>query len=55
MYTYHLHGALLAGYGWFAGKILYFNTQIHVYTFCLLTKPDSVAAKDFDGIEIILL
>ena len=24
-------------------------------TFCLLPKPDSVAAKDFDGIDTILL
>ena len=31
MYMYHPRGVFLTGFGWFEGKILYFNTQIRVY------------------------
>ena len=31
MYVYHPRGVFLAGYSWFEGKILYFNTQIREY------------------------
>ena len=37
------------------GKFYTLILKFTYITFCLLTKPDSVAAKDFDGIEIILL
>ena len=42
--------------GWFEGKILYFNTQIHVYHILFTDRTsDYVAAEDFDGIYLILL
>ena len=51
MYIYHQ-----TGYGWFEGKVLYFNTQIHVYHILF---PDGatgyVVAEDFDDIELVLL
>ena len=31
IYIYHPHEVFMIGYGWFEGKILYFNTQICVY------------------------
>ena len=56
MYIYHPRGVFLAGYGWFEGKILYFNTQIRV-SHILFTggTTESVEAEDFDGIDLILL
>ena len=33
MYIFHARGVFLAGYGWFEGKILYFNPQILIYYF----------------------
>ena len=54
--TYQLCGVFPAGYGWFEGKVLYFNTQIHVYHILF---PDGatgyVVAEDFDDIELVLL
>ena len=46
----------LAGYGWFEGKTLYFNTQIRVYHI-LFTDGTAgyVADEDFDDIDLILL
>ena len=56
IYIYHLHGVFLAGYGWFEGKILYFNTQIRVYHILFTDRTtDYVPAEDFDGIDLILL
>ena len=56
MYIYHPHGVFLAGYGWFEGKILYFNTQIRVYHILFTDETtDYVAVEDFDGIDLILL
>ena len=54
--TLHYTYVFLPGYGWFEGKILYFNTQVRVYHI-LLTEgtTDYVAAEDFDGIGFILL
>ena len=56
MYIYHPRRVFLAGYGWFEGKNLYFNTQIRAYH-VLFTDgtTDYVAAEDFDGIDLILL
>ena len=52
---YHPCGIFLAGYGWFEGKILYFNTQICVYNiFFTDGATDNVAAEYFDGIDHIL-
>ena len=55
MYIYHPRRVFPAGYGWFEGKILYFNTQIRAYHI-LFTDGTTVyvAAKDFDGIYLIL-
>ena len=39
MYIYHPRGVFLAGYGWFEGKKLYFNTQIRVYHILFNHKP----------------
>ena len=56
IYIYHLHGVFLAGYGWFEGKILYFNTQIRVYHILFTDRTtDYVPAEDFGGIDLILL
>ena len=56
MYTYHPHGVFLAGYGWFEGKPLYFNTQIRVYRiFFTNGTTNYAAAEDFDDIDLILL
>ena len=56
IYIYHQHRVFLAGYGWFEGNILHTNTQIHVYHILLTDKTtDYVAAKDFDGADLILL
>ena len=56
MCIYHPRGVFLAGYGWFEGKSLYFNTQIRVY-YILITDGirDYVAAEDFDCTDLILL
>ena len=56
MYIYHYRGVFLAGYGWFVGKILHFNTQIRVCHF-LFTEGtiEYIAAEDFDDIKLILL
>ena len=56
MYIYHPRGVFLAGYGWFEGKVLHFNTQIRV-CHILFTDgtTDYVAAEDFDGTDLILL
>ena len=41
--------------GW-KEKILYFNTQIHVYHILFNDETtDHVTAEDFDGIDLILL
>ena len=46
----------LADYGWFEGKVLYFNTQIHVYHILFTDgTTDYAVAEDFDGIDLILL
>ena len=56
MYIYQQRGVFLAGYGWFEGKILYFNTQIRVYHISFTDGTiDYVAAEDLDGIDLILL
>ena len=56
MYVYHPRGVFLAGYGWFEGKFLYFNIQIHVYHFLFTDGTTNyVTAEDFDGIDLILL
>ena len=56
MYIHHPHGVFLAGYNWFEGKILYFNTQIRVYHILLTEETtDYVVAEDFDGIDLIVL
>ena len=56
MYIYHPRGVFVAGYGWFKGNILYFNTQIRAYHILFTDKTtDCVAAGDFDGIDLILL
>ena len=53
MYVYHPRGVFLAGYGWFEGKILYFNAQICVYHILFTDgTTDYVAAEDFDGIDL---
>ena len=53
---YHPHRVFLAGYGWFEGKNLYFNTQICVYHILFTDETtDYVSAEDFDGIDLILL
>ena len=48
MYMYHSRGVFLAGYGWFEGKILFFDTQIRL-CHILFTDgtTDYVAAEDF--------
>ena len=52
---YHPHRVFLAGYGWFEGKNLYFNTQIRVYHIFFTDRTtDCVPAKDFDGVDFIL-
>ena len=56
MYIYHPRRVFLAGYGWFEGKTLYFNTHSHVYHILFTGRTrDYVAAEDFDGIDLILL
>ena len=56
MYIYHLRRVFLAGYGWFGGNILCFNTQIQVYHILSTDRTtDYVAAEDVDGIDLILL
>ena len=52
MYIYYPRGVFLISYGWFEGKILYFNTQIRVYH-SLFTDGTTgcVAVEDFDGID----
>ena len=53
MYAYHPRGVFLAGYGWFEGKILYFNTQICIYHILFTDgTTDYVAGEDFDGIDL---
>ena len=53
MYAYHPRGVFLAGYGWFEGKILYFNTQICVYHILFTDGTiDYVAGEDFDSIYL---
>ena len=40
--------------GWFEGKNLYFNTQIHEYHILFIDgTTDYVAAEDWDGIDLI--
>ena len=56
MYMYHPRGVFLTGFGWFEGKILYFNTQIRVYHILFTDGATGyVAAEDFDGTDFILL
>ena len=56
MYIYHPRRVFMAGYVWFEGKILYFNTQIRVYNILFTDgTTDYVAAEDLDGIDFILL
>ena len=56
MYIYHPLGVFLLVYGWFEGKILYFNTQTCVYHILLTDgTTDYAAAEDFDGVDLILL
>ena len=56
MYIYHPRGVFLAGYGWFEGNILYFNTQICVYHILFTDgTTEYVAAEVFHGIDLILL
>ena len=56
MYIYHRRRVFVAGYDWFEGKMLYFNTQIRVYHILFTDgTTDYVAAEDFDGIDLILL
>ena len=46
----------MAGYVWFEGKILYFNTQIRVYNILFTDgTTDYVAVENVDGIDLILL
>ena len=56
MHIYHLLGVFLAGYGWFEGNVLYFNTKIRLYHI-LFTDETTVyvAAEDFDGTDLFLL
>ena len=55
MYIYHPRGVFLAGYGWFEGKILNFNTQIRVYHILFTDETTGyVSAEDFDVINLIL-
>ena len=56
MYIYRPRGVFLAGYGWFEGKLLYFNTQIRS-NHILFTNgmTDYFAAKECDGIYHTLL
>ena len=42
MYICHPREVFLAGYSWFDGKTLYFNTQICSITFCLLAEPQTM-------------
>ena len=50
MYIYNPCRVFLTGYGWFKGKILYFNTQIRVYHILFTDRTtDYVEAKYFDG------
>ena len=54
MYIYHPREVFLAGYGWFGGKILYFNTQICVYHILFTDRTtDYVAAEDFNVIDLL--
>ena len=56
MYIYHPPGVFVAGYGWFEGKILYFDPQIRVYHILFTNGTvDFIAVEDFDGIDLILL
>ena len=56
MYIYHPRGVFLAGYHWFKGKILYFNTAIRAYDILFTDgTTDYVAAEGFDGIHLIPL
>ena len=56
MRIYHPRWVFLTDYCWFEGKILYFNTQIRVYHILFADRTtDYVAAKDFDGVDLILL
>ena len=56
MYNYHPPGVLLAGYGWFEGKMSYCNTQIRVYHILFTNgTTDYFAAEDVDGIGLTLL
>ena len=56
MYIYHPRGVFLAGYHWFKGKILYFNTAIRAYHILFTDgTTDYVAAEGFDGIHLIPL
>ena len=56
MYIYHRRRVFVAGYDWFEGKMLYFNTQIRVYHILFTDgTTDYAIAEDFDGIELILL
>ena len=61
VYIYQSCGVFLAGYGWFEGNILYFNTQICVYHILFTDgttdwrwKNENVVAENFDGIDLIL-
>ena len=56
IYIYHPRGVFLAGYGWFEGNILYFNTQICVYHILFTDgTTEYVAAEVFHGRDLILL
>ena len=56
MYIYHRRRVFVAGYDWFEGKMLYFNTQIRVYHILFTDRTtDYVPAEDSDGIDLILL
>ena len=56
IFIIHAEGVFLAGYGWFDGKILYFNNQIRVYHILFTDgTTDYVAAVDFHGIDLVLL
>ena len=56
MYIYHRRRVFVAGYDWFEGKMLYFNTQIRVYHILFTDgTTDYVAAVDFHGIDLVLL
>ena len=54
MYMYHPHRVFLAGYGWFEGKTLYFNTQICIYHILFTGDgtTDYIAAENFDDIHL---